>query len=98
VDCLSAPDQTELIERSALTPDRALAIVDDFFDALLTEKLETLNRQSIGQQFMTFQARSSATIVTSFAALPLSSGCIAILFSSLLRDMLLLATEFKKRQ
>jgi hypothetical protein len=44
VDCLSAPDQTELIERSALIADRALAIVDDFFDALLTEKLETVNR------------------------------------------------------
>lgn len=41
---MSAPDQTELIERSALIADRALAIVDDFFDAPLTEKIEVVNR------------------------------------------------------
>jgi hypothetical protein len=41
---LSAPDQTELIERSDLIANRALAIVNYFFDALLTEKLETVNR------------------------------------------------------
>lgn len=41
---MSAPDQTELIERSGLIADRALAIVDDFFDPPLTEKIETVNR------------------------------------------------------